>query len=592
MIQPHRALAGSSPVHPPGAVDVAAADPDRRIQVTVVLKRPRLPNDHPALVKAKAYGAAWPTERSPMGIAEFTALYAPPAAVVRAILGIARKEGLTIVDVSAARHDVVLEGPIGAFDRACRIRQREYQHELGRYRAHGGPIKLPGQVAALVEGVLGLDTIPHARPHARPARPGSRSLTPAEIAKLYRFPPATRGAGRIAVLEFGGGIHAEDLRALARTAPIRVLEITDGAGESPGNSPVDGPTLLAIRRDWRSGMTFEQLAAKYGTRFQSFMDTVEATMDAQIVCSLMPDTAVDLVFSPPSADGWRRAIYAEIGLPYPGSVSGPASRSRKPASVISCSWGMAESSWGRMKLRVLHGTIKAAGRRGATVCCSTGDFGSRNSPRPSPKRSVNYPATSTWSLACGGLSFRDDERGRCEVTWLESLLGTNMAGGGGMSGHFPKPPFQAGVSAPKPGDTWLAGTRRSFKGRWIPDVAAHAGFDPGVAMSLLGKPFVGGGTSAATPIWAALVARLSAQVGRPLGWLTPALYQLAESGAFRDIREGHNDLAVKRGKPVYYRATIGWDACTGLGAPDGTALLEGLRKGPSEIGNGKSAVGN
>lgn len=581
MIRPYRPLVASSPVHPAGAEDAGAADSDQRIQVTVVLKPRPLPVDHPAVVKAKAYGAAWPTRRLPLSRADFTALYAPPPAVVRVVLDIAKKAGLRVVDVSDARHDVVLEGPIGAFDRAYRIHQRVYESEIGTYRAHVGPIKLPGHLSSLVLGVLGLDTIPDAYPHARVApAANAKSLTPAQLAKEYRFPPVTHNAGRIAVLEFGGGVHAEDLRTLKRTAPLRVYKITDGAGHSPGNSPADRDTLLAIMNDWRAGMTFENMSKKYGPALLGFTETVEATMDAQIICALMPGTPVDLVFSPPCADGWRRAIYAQIGLAYPDSVSGPASRSQKPASVISVSWGSPESSWGRMKLRVLHGTIKAAGRRGTTVCCATGDLGSRNSARPSPKLSINYPASSTWALACGGTAFYDNELGRREVVWMESLLGSEVAGGGGMSGHFRAPPFQAAVRTPAPGDTWLAGNRRSFKGRWIPDVAAHAGFDPGVAISLLGIPFVSGGTSAATPIWAALVARLSAHLGRPLGWLNPALYRLARSGAFRDVREGHNDLAPRRGKPIHYRATAGWNPCTGLGTPDGMALLEALRAGP------------
>jgi len=249
-----------------------------------------------------------------------------------------------------------------------------------------------------------------------------------------------------------------------------------------------------------------------------------------------------------------------------------------------------------MNLQVLHGTLEAAVRRDVTVCCSTGDFGSRNAPAPQSSLGVNYPAASTWALACGGTALhRQASRGHREVAWNELLLGARMAGGGGMSGHFPLPPFQSNRKTPSPGKTWLAGRRRSFRGRWIPDVAAHAGFRPGVAISLLGQPFAGGGTSAATPIWAALVGRLAAELGRPLGWLTPALYQLADGGGFRDIRRGHNDMDPRPGKALHYRAGPGWDPCTGLGAPDGIALLEALRAGPPRAGRrvnrGKSIRG-
>ena len=584
MIQPHVPLAGSRPVHPPGATSGRDIGDDRRIQVTVVLKPRRLPRDHPLAIKAHAHSAAWPTERIPFTTAEFAALYAPPQEVVRALLGVAKKEGLTVVDVSEARHDIVLEGPIASFERTYKLRQREYQHELGVYRAHAEPVQLPGQLASLVQGVLGLDTIPHAHPHAARAAKtkGVRALSLAELATHYRFPAVSSPGGRVAVLEFGGGVHPEDVRSHSRAGAVRVLRITDGDGNDPGNAPLERVALREIMDAWNAGASLMDLSARFPDQLVDFMDTVESTMDTQIVRGLVPDAPLDLVFGPPSADGWRRAIYAQLGFPYPGSVSGPgSSTTRTPPSVISVSWGMSESSWGGMSLRVLHGTLEAAVRRDVTVCCSTGDFGSRNSPQPHALRGVNYPAASTWALACGGTALMRRAAGaHREVSWYESLLGATMAGGGGMSGHFTLPAFQAGVKTPNPGATWLAGRTRSFRGRWVPDVAAHAGFRPGVAMSLLGQPFAGGGTSAATPVWAALIARLAAEFGRPLGWLTPALYQLADSGGFRDIREGHNDMDPRTGKTVHYRAGPGWDPCTGLGAPDGIALLEALRAGP------------
>jgi len=584
MIQPHVPLAGSRPIHPPGAAPASAIDTDRRIQVTVVLKPQRLPRNHPVAMAARAHDAAWPTERHPLTAAEFATLNAPPKAAVQAVLGVARQEGLTVVDVSEARHDIVLEGPITAFERTYKIRQREYQHELGRYRAHAEPIQLPGQLASLVQGVLGLDTVPHARPHAAPpAGSGPRPLSLAEIARHYRFPAVASPAQRMAVLEFGGGVHAEDLHSHPRAAAIRVLRITDGDGNNPGNAPLDRTVLGEIMRAWRAGASMMDLAARFPGDLVGFMDTVESTMDTQIMARLVPEAPLDLVFGSPSADGWRRAIYAQLGFPYPGSVSGSRSPIRTPPSVISVSWGMSESSWGRMNLEVLHGTLEAAVRRDVTVCCSTGDFGSRNSPSPQSRRSVNYPASSSWALACGGTALtRKASGGHREVVWNEAFLGTTMAGGGGMSGYFSLPRFQAGVKTPDPGATWLAGRQRTFRGRWIPDIAAHAGFQPGVRISLLGEAFAGGGTSAATPIWASLIARLAAELGRPLGWLSPALYQLAERSVFRDIRRGHNDMDPEAGRSLHYRAGRGWDPCAGLGAPDGIALLDALRAGPGK----------
>ena len=68
------------------------------------------------------------------------------------------------------------------------------------------------------------------------------------------------------------------------------------------------------------------------------------------------------------------------------------------------------------------------------------------------------------------------------------------------------------------------------------------------------------------PLWAALIARLNQSAGTPLGYLHPALY--TAGAGFRDIVKGNNgDFAAGRG----------WDACTGLGSPDGSALATALK---------------
>jgi kumamolisin len=75
-----------------------------------------------------------------------------------------------------------------------------------------------------------------------------------------------------------------------------------------------------------------------------------------------------------------------------------------------------------------------------------------------------------------------------------------------------------------------------------------------------------GGTSAVAPLWAALIARCNQNLGAALGDVHAALYQIGER-AFHDITRGNNGA---------YQAGPGWDACTGLGSPNGQALLSAL----------------
>src|SRR5207302_11428106 len=109
-------------------------------------------------------------------------------------------------------------------------------------------------------------------------------------------------------------------------------------------------------------------------------------------------------------------------------------------------------------------------------------------------------------------------------------------------------------------------------GRGVPDVAANA--DPATGYQVLvdGQSMVIGGTSAVAPLWAALVARLAQSLGKSFGLVQTQLYANAKAGqaqpGFRDITSGNNGS---------YDAGPGWDACTGLGVPDGEALIQALR---------------
>jgi kumamolisin len=54
-------------------------------------------------------------------------------------------------------------------------------------------------------------------------------------------------------------------------------------------------------------------------------------------------------------------------------------------------------------------------------------------------------------------------------------------------------------------------------------------------------------------------------LGHPLGFFAPLLYQAQARSAFRAITLGANDK---------YTSAPGWNPCTGLGVPIGTALEE------------------
>jgi kumamolisin len=109
----------------------------------------------------------------------------------------------------------------------------------------------------------------------------------------------------------------------------------------------------------------------------------------------------------------------------------------------------------------------------------------------------------------------------------------------------------------------------------VPDVCGDADPSTGYQIYYGGQSTVVGGTSAVAPLWAALIARINQKLGKPVGYLTQLLYTgMGNSAAFGDITKGNND--TNNNLDGNYKAGKGWDACTGWGSPQGSALLTAL----------------
>jgi kumamolisin len=100
----------------------------------------------------------------------------------------------------------------------------------------------------------------------------------------------------------------------------------------------------------------------------------------------------------------------------------------------------------------------------------------------------------------------------------------------------------------------------------VPDVAGNADPQSGYNVFVDGQQTVIGGTSAVAPLWAGLLALINQSLGTNVGFVNAQLYSAA--AAFHDITSGNNGN---------YSAGKGWDACTGLGSPNGAALLAALK---------------
>jgi kumamolisin len=205
----------------------------------------------------------------------------------------------------------------------------------------------------------------------------------------------------------------------------------------------------------------------------------------------------------------------------------------------------------------MQSALEDAVALGVSVTVAAGDGGSSDGESDGAAH-VDFPASSPYALGCGGTSLvASGNVISSEVVWNDTASGAG-ATGGGVSALFPLPTWQQGLAVPAASG---GGT-----GRGVPDVSGDADPMTGYQVLVDGESEVIGGTSAVAPLWAGLIALCNQQLGAPLGDAHTALYQIGER-AFRDIVQGNNGA---------YQAAVGWDACTGLGSPNGTALLSAL----------------
>jgi len=131
------------------------------------------------------------------------------------------------------------------------------------------------------------------------------------------------------------------------------------------------------------------------------------------------------------------------------------------------------------------------------------------------------------------------------------------ATGGGVSTVFALPTWQQGLKTLS-----TEGQQSALAKRGVPDVAGDADPETGYTVLIDGTATVVGGTSAVAPLWAGLIARINSARSTPVGFINPKLYTSAPAPC-NDITQGNNGA---------YSAAPGWDACTGLGSPDGQKI--------------------
>jgi kumamolisin len=453
---------------------------------------------------------------------QFERLQGADPADVEAVERFANEHGFCVVRIDQAARSVTLSGKFSslaeAFGADVDLR-RVGEHT---YRTRQGSLWLDSTLDGRVIAVLGFDQRPQANTRHRllPQMQQNVAYTPVQVARAYNF-PSNKGVNQtIALIELGGGFSSSDLTTYWQQLGLPAVNVTaigvDGATNSPSGDPASADG--------------------------------EVTLDIQVAGAVAPGARIAVYFTPNTDQGFYDAISAAIH-----------DKTRKP-SVISISWGMPEDRWTPQAINAFNELFHDAALLGISVCAAAGDNGSSDGDTDGANH-VDFPASSPWVLGCGGTSMMlTDGKIAAETVWNDGSTGG--ATGGGVSHHFSKPAYQAKINVPLPVDS-------NRTGRGVPDVAGNADPATGYVVLVGGQIGVVGGTSAVAPLWAGLIALLNERLGKRVGWLNAKLYtKLTPGSALNDITVGNNGA---------YTAAKGWDACTGLGTPNGAAILKGLR---------------
>jgi kumamolisin len=306
----------------------------------------------------------------------------------------------------------------------------------------------------------------------------------------------------------------------------------------------------------------------------------ETVLDVEALASLAPGLdRITPIFVPLDQGFSNSFVLFMLGALDPSRQGGELPQ------VLSISDGVCEARFSHAELRLGRRLLAQAAALGISTLAASGDLGFQGCFTGAA--GTLFPASSQFATGVGGtdLTLAADNAIADQVVW--STFGTDpsqgVGTGGGPSKVWVRPGYQraAGIGAQlQPGPD---------PARLVPDVAAMGSFTPGLAVYDAGGGGwgIGGGTSAATPLTAAMVALVLQQEQRagrpPLGSLPPLLYELARGPGygtvFYDVTSGTSSRkpgSAPGQSPAGGAAQPGYDLATGLGSLKATAFADAV----------------
>jgi hypothetical protein len=478
------------------------------------------------------YNPASPNYRHYLSAEEFTERFAPTPEDHAKVLAFARANGLVVTHTAPNRLVVDVNGAVEDIERGFGVKMQVYRHPT-EARTFYAPDTEPSVDASLpIQGISGLSDLYPLRRVSSPQSIAGK-LTPqsaggsgpngtywgSDLRSAYALGVSLDGTGQTIALFEGGPYKLSDIQAYF-AAEGQTLNVP----------------IVNVLLDGMNGVCgFE-------------CDDTEEALDIDMALALAPNLSAVLVYEGDFANDILNQIAAD-------NLAQQVS--------ISYVWTPDPTTYDPI--------FKELSAQGQSVLVSSGDGGAYSAPGCTPSSNCwtsRFPAEDPYVTAVGGTELTTSGAGgawQSETSWA-------MSGGGISSDALPIASYQAPlINGSNQGSSTL---------RNIPDVAAIAS---NVFLVSNGAQGSGGGTSAATPVWASFLALANQQAnGSPIGFLNPSIYTLAQtanfSSYFHDITTGNNFNSYS---PDLFSAVAGYDLVTGLGSPNGQALIDALAQASS-----------
>ena len=449
--------------------------------------------------------------------AAYAADFAPDPALVGRAVTTLNAAGLS-AGWRAPSSLIAADGPAPVAASLLNVEINSYRLPDGTlfYAARDQP-RLPAVLTSVISNVSGLDD--YRRAHGYAVRPGG--LIPTDVLSFYNI-QALRDAGLDGA---GQTIMLPEIDDLPNMSDLDKFASKFGL---PPFAPV-----LTVKRD-----------PSWGTPEKPQGETA---LDLEIIHSVAPMAKLVVYLSAPDFGHGERA-FDQMVTDHLGSVISESLGSCEPDTPSGARNVYASIQDRAVVLGISH--FVASGDNGAYTCGLD------------QEAAGSFPSTLPTVTAVGGTSVFESASG---VYYKEYAWGSPLdqsGSGGGASQFYAIPSYQKNEA------------KSAGKGqRQVPDVSADADPSTGFHIIFGGHDGQAGGTSAATPLWAATVALINQDLKkkglREVGFANPALYWMGENAARLSPQPFHD---VSAGNNLGFDAATGWDFATGWGSMDAAAL--------------------